>query len=217
MLPLLSGITVIEVANTIAAAYAGRLLADLGAEVVAIEPAEGSRLRRDASLAPNLAGYLMTNKRSACLDFGEDGGQMARTLCARAQVVIYDGTVPYLDRRLLAERAYDSTPVVVTVVTPYGLASPHRALCEDELLQFALSGIASVTPEEPDDQQIERPMQLHGHQAAFAGGLTAAVATLQGWFSVQQSGQPVLLDVAVLDALASMPLISQAAVFARVS
>jgi crotonobetainyl-CoA:carnitine CoA-transferase CaiB-like acyl-CoA transferase len=71
-----------------------------------------------------------------------------------------------------------------------------------------------VTPEEPDDPHIERPMHLHGHQAAFAGGLTAAVAAMQGWFNVQASGRGVLLDIAVLDALASMPLISQAAVFA---
>ena len=215
MLSLLSGITVIEVANTIAAAYAGRLLADLGAEVVALEPPEGNRLRANAHLAPNLADYLMTNKRSACLDLGTaQDGRLARAICERSQIVLYDGSVPYLDRRLLAERAYEAYPVVVTVVTPYGLESPYRDLCEDELLQFALSGIASVTPEEPEDRALERPMQLHGHQAAFVGGLTAAVAALQGWFGVQQTGRAALIDIAVLDALTSMPIISQAAVFA---
>jgi len=56
-------------------------------------------------------------------------------------------------------------------------------------------------------------MQLYGHQAQFVGGLTAAVASLQGWFAARQSGQAVLLDVALLDALTSMPIISQAAVF----
>lgn len=215
MLSLLSGITVIEVANTIAAAYAGRLLADLGAEVIALEPPGGNRLRADAGLAPNLADYLMTNKRSACLELdAADGGRLARTLAERAQILLYDATVPALNRWLLDERVYEASPVALAVVTPYGLASPYGDLHADELLQFALGGIASVTPEEPDDPQIERPMQLHGHQASFAGGLTAAVAAMQGWFSVQASGQAVLLDIAVLDALASMPIISQATVFA---
>lgn len=215
MLQLLSGITVIEVTNSIAAAYTGRLLADLGADVISLEPEQGSRLRTDRSLASNLVEYLMANKRSATLDLGSDeSGRLARAICTRAQIVVYDASVPTLDRWLFTERVYADAPVVITVVTPYGLHSPYRGLCEDELLHFALSGIASVTPEEPEDQSVERPMQLLGHQAAFAGGLTAAVAALQGWFSVQQSGEATLVDVAVLDTLTSMPITSQAAVFA---
>jgi len=57
-------------------------------------------------------------------------------------------------------------------------------------------------------------MQLYGHQAQFVGGLTAAVASMQGWFSTRKNHEALLLDVAVLDALTSMPIISQAAVFA---
>lgn len=215
MLPLLTDITVIEITNTIAPAYAGRLLADLGAEVIAIEPPAGNRLRRATHLAPNLVDFLAANKRSACVDYASARDErLAASICAAADIVLYDRTAPYFDRYLLDEAVYRRSAVVLSVITPYGLHSPYAGLHEDELLLFALSGIASVTPEEPTDRAVERPMQLHGHQAAFVGGLTAAVAALQGWYAVKASGAPVLLDIALLDALTSMPIISQAAVFA---
>jgi crotonobetainyl-CoA:carnitine CoA-transferase CaiB-like acyl-CoA transferase len=215
MLTLLSDLRVIVVCNTIAPAYAGRLLADLGAEVIALEPPRGNRLRQDPQLAPNLAEFLATNTLSAILDLPEAAdGRLAASICERADIVLFDRSVPYFERHLLQERVFEQTDVVLTVVTPWGLKSPYDFLCEDELLAFALSGIASITPEESEDEEYERPMQLYGHQAQFAAGLTAAVASLQGWFASRQSGQALLNDVSVLDALTSMPLISQAAVFA---
>ena len=54
MLPMLSDLTVIEISNSIATSYAGRLLADLGAQVIALEPVQGNRLRprREPCAAP---------------------------------------------------------------------------------------------------------------------------------------------------------------------
>ncbi len=215
MLKLLSDLRVVEIAGSIAPAYAGRLLADLGAEVITLEPPGGNRLRTDPHAAPNLSDFLNANKLSATLDFSAvTDDTLARSLCERADIILYDGGVPYLDRWLLVERLHERSDVVLTLVTPWGLHSPYGTLCNDELLQFALSGIASVTPEEPEDEEAERPMQLYGHQAQFAAGLTAAVASLQGWFAARASGEAMLLDISVLDALTSMPIISQAAVFA---
>ncbi len=215
MLTLIPDLRVVEVANSIAPAYAGRLLADLGAEVIALEPPGGSCLRTDPHAVPNLADFLGANKLSATLDFARlKGDDLARALCARADVIIYDGSVPYLNRALLQDRLYEQSDAVLSVVTPWGLKSPYGDLHNDELLLFALSGIASVTPEEPEDEAGERPMQLYGHQAQFAAGLTTAVASLQGWFAARASGESMLIDIAVLDALTSMPIISQAAVFA---
>jgi crotonobetainyl-CoA:carnitine CoA-transferase CaiB-like acyl-CoA transferase len=215
VLKLLPDLRVVEIGDSIAVAYAGRLLADLGAEVMALEPPAGNRLRTDPRLAPHLAGFLNANKLSATIDFAAVPDEtLARSICRGADVILYDGSVAYLNQRLLAEGLYQQSDVVLTLVSPWGLSSPHAGLCNDELLFFALSGIASVTPEEPEDPLVERPMQLYGHQAQFAGGLTAAVAALQGWFAARKSGRSQLLDVPVLDALISMPIVSQAATFA---
>jgi crotonobetainyl-CoA:carnitine CoA-transferase CaiB-like acyl-CoA transferase len=214
VLPLLSEITVFEIANTVAPAYAGRLLADLGARVVTIEPPGGNRLRARSDV-PNLADYLAANKLSATLDFEVAGGPaLAGAICAAADIILYDASSPYFDSYLLEQELYRQSPVVLAVVTPYGLQGQHARLHEDELLMFALTGIASETPEEAADRSVERPMQLPGEQAQFVGGLTAAVSALQGWYSMRQRGESVLLDISVLDALASVPIISQAAVFA---
>jgi CoA:oxalate CoA-transferase len=215
VVPMLSDLTVIEISNSIATSYAGRLLADLGAQVIALEPVQGNRLRHDGNLAPHLDEYLSANKLSAAMDYdAADDARLAASICERADIVLFDRSVPYFDRWLLRECVYKRSDVVLTVVTPWGLESPYSHLCEDELLLFALSGIASVTPEEPENQTVERPMQLYGHQAQFVGGLTAAAASMQGWFATRKSHEALLLDVAVLDALTSMPIISQAAVFA---
>lgn len=236
MLSLLPDLTVVEVANTIAPAYAGRLLADLGARVIALEPPGGTRLRHDRTLAPHFADFLAANKLSATMDFdaAQDPG-LALALCRKAEILLYDASVPYLNRMLLDERGYEQSAVVLVLLTPWGYdsnhapraagphqspagdrphPSPHAGLCDDELLHVALSGIASVTPEEPADERVERPMQLYGHQAQLAAGLTAAAAALQGWFAARQSGRAQLIDLAILDALISMPIVSQAAVFA---
>jgi crotonobetainyl-CoA:carnitine CoA-transferase CaiB-like acyl-CoA transferase len=214
VLPLLSDIAVVEIVNTVAPAYAGRLLANLGARVIAVEPPGGNRLRARADV-PNLADFLATNKLSATVDYEVAAGPaLARAICEAADVILYDRTVPYFDSHLLEQEVYRQSPVVLAVVTPYGMTSRYAHLHADDLLMFALTGIASETPEEAEDRDVERPMQLPGEQAQFVGGLTAAVSALQGWYTVRQRGESVLLDISVLDALASVPIISQAAVFA---
>lgn len=215
MLPLLPNIKVIEISNTIAASYAGRLLADIGAEVISIEPPGGNTLRVSTGQVENFANFLSANKRSATIDFATyNDGELARSMAAKADIILYDASIPYFNLHWLEQHAFNSHPTALTVISPFGLVSPYRDLYADELFLFSLSGIASVTPEEPEDRASERPMQLYGHQAQFVGGLVAAVSAMQGWFYAQRNQRPVLLDVAILDALTSVPITSQAAVFA---
>lgn len=195
-LPLLDGVLVAEVGTSISARFAGRLLADLGAEVIAIEgairaPERGQRQQR-------MDDYLMANKRRAVLDLNEPG--VLHRIRERADIVLYDRSMAD-DADLLSERP--ESPSVVAVITPFGLHGPHTALHEDELLFFALSGMASVTPATSDDPARERPMQPYGHQAACLGGVVAAVASLQAWLGAEQTGRGAVLDVPIMDALGS--------------
>src|SRR5262245_12805769 len=101
----LSGLRVVELCDEIGA-YTGKLLADLGADVIKIEPPGGGRLRHrppfyhgletvDASLA---FWACNTSKRSVTLDL-EAGGDRdtAAALIGTADVVLEDYTVGYLD------------------------------------------------------------------------------------------------------------------------
>ena len=152
--------------------------------------------------------YLAANKRRATLDING----VTDLISANADIVIYDNSVEHCEDLLNAD-VIAETQCVVAVVTPFGMNSPYSGLHSDELLYFALSGIASTTPEGAEDRSYERPMGPFGHQASFIAGVVAATAALQAFTSAKTSGMGRLLDVAVVDAVAATPIISQAKVF----
>lgn len=205
-IPLLEGITVVEIARTVAPAYAGRLLADLGAEVIALSIESDG----DDGRPTLLAAYLATNKLRAALDLRAPG--VLTRIRERADIILYDGSLAN-DTELTDPVSSRRQRCVVTVVTPFGRQSPYSHLHDDELLYFALSGVASTTPEDAENRVYERPMAPYGHQGAFLGGICAATASLQAWISAQASGRGSVLDVAVADAVAAMPITSQATTF----
>src|SRR5262252_2794648 len=85
----LSGIRVLEFGHTILGPCCGMLLADLGAEVIKIEPPEGERTRRLRGFGTGYFGYFNRNKKSVCLDYKtEQGLADARALIKTADVLI---------------------------------------------------------------------------------------------------------------------------------
>jgi crotonobetainyl-CoA:carnitine CoA-transferase CaiB-like acyl-CoA transferase len=189
----LEGLIVAEISTSIAARFAGRLLADLGATVVALEAEQQS----DRGPEGPVDVFLMANKRRAALELNAENLLRIRR---RADVVLYDRSVSQ-DGALTDPKM--NARSVVTIVTPYGMTGPHTKLHDDELLNFALSGIASTIPVGAEDRSYERPMQPYGHQAATVAGVVAAVAALQGWFAAERSGRGEVIDVAALDVLGS--------------
>ena len=91
----LSGIKVVEFTHMVMGPSAGVILADLGADVIKVEPEGGDQTRR---LLGSGAGYFPMfnrNKRSICLDLkSEQGLAVARQLCGAADIVIGPGRVP---------------------------------------------------------------------------------------------------------------------------
>jgi crotonobetainyl-CoA:carnitine CoA-transferase CaiB-like acyl-CoA transferase len=213
MLGLLTGIRVTEVSNRIAAAYAGRLLADLGAAVTVVRIPSPSG---PEALPVRLEAFLAGNKRRLRVEpDAVTEPAVLDDLIGKADIVLYDGCIPPLTRLLINEEGYLHFGAALCVVTPFGLSSPYSNLHDDELLYFAASGIASVTPEGFKDRDVERPMQLPGHHGAFHGGEVAAVAALQAWLAQRQSRGARLIDFAIVDCIATVPYNSQQATFLR--
>jgi len=79
--PPLAGVTVVELSHSVAAAYAGRLLATLGAETIMVEPRDGTPLRREppflppAGAASALFAYLASGKQSVVCDVATASGR----------------------------------------------------------------------------------------------------------------------------------------------
>ena len=128
----LSGIVVLEAGHMLAGPYCGMLLADLGAEVIKIEPPEGDIARRVSphSVGPHNAYFASLNrsKKSVVLDLASETGQAAlRGLAARAHALV-SNLRPAAIRKLglTYEALKDTNPRLVCVaLTGYGLEGSH--------------------------------------------------------------------------------------------
>jgi crotonobetainyl-CoA:carnitine CoA-transferase CaiB-like acyl-CoA transferase len=176
----LSGIRVIEVADE-SATYGTRLLADLGAEVVMVEPSGGSTIRRLAPFADHRNdgehGYehllLNANKRSVRLDLDDAEGQRRfLDLIATADVLVDGGPSDVLPPALADEVLRRVRPNLLRVsVRPYGLEGPWAERTGNHLTALASGGLLWLTgdPADPPTQgPVDCAYKLTGHSVATA-------------------------------------------------
>jgi crotonobetainyl-CoA:carnitine CoA-transferase CaiB-like acyl-CoA transferase len=203
---------VVELARDVAGPYAAKLLGDLGAEVIKVEPAEGDPSRgigpfpgnRPNSAASGLHLYLNAGKRALVLDLIHDAEQLLK-LVATADVV-FDSAVPgELERlgfgpsTLLATRA----SLVVVSITPFGQWGPKSSWHGNDLIGFHSSGFAHGFPALQVDSADLAPLNAPTYAAELLAGQTAAAAALHGLLSAQQTGIGRHVDVSVQEAIAA--------------
>ena len=188
----LAGLSVVELGDGTAGPYAAKLLGDFGAEVVKIEGSEGDSSRRrgpfpDDRPDPEASGlflYLNINKRGVVLDIDSEVGRRALDrLLAPADIFITNLPMARLQAAGVAPAALRARypRLIVTTITPFGLKGPWAGRRGDELVTYAMAGIAYSTPGMPDAaNDLEREPPLH--PACFAAetitGLCAGLATL---------------------------------------
>lgn len=149
-LPLAS-VRVIEIGNLIAAPYAGMMLADLGADVIKIEPPEGDLGRRFGPWRNGESVFFLSvnrGKQSEMIDFRSDTGRRrARDLVEQADVLIHNLRAGAIDRLGLDEetvRDYNPT-IVYGVVTAFGADGPYASRAGIDIVFQAESGMISIT------------------------------------------------------------------------
>src|SRR5579859_6648201 len=190
-LPLAS-CRVVEHARTAAAAYAGRLLAALGATVVMFEPPGGSRLRAapplvDGTAQSALFAYLAAGKRSIECDLLAPHGQQILERELEGADILIDDTP--LDERaargLDAETIAGRFPALVHVsVRPFGASGPKAGWDGEEVNLLHAGGEGFLLPNGlayelfPD----RPPLKIYGHFAEYQGGSMAAFAALSAWW-----------------------------------
>ena len=209
MQPPLHGLRVLELSETPAAAYAGRLLAGMGAEIALIEPSGGSALRRRGAFLgdiPDREGsamqlHLQRGKRSLRLNLGTAAARrLFRSLLAQADALISD-----IERARYAEFGLDPDALreahphlQVCTITPYGWRGPKADWLASELTAYAAGGYLRIT----GDPERE-PVKAWGEQAHFQAGLHAALGLLAALYARDDGraeGQHI--DVAVIEAVA---------------
>jgi succinate--hydroxymethylglutarate CoA-transferase len=207
LLSPLAGIRVLEFGHIAAAPFCGLLLADLGADVVKIEPPQGDGLREWPPLAEDADGRrfsynfaaLNRNKRSVVANL-KDPGDLARVLelCAVADVLIENYRPGVLDRLGLGFDAVSrlSSRIVYCSISGYGQRGRYASRGAFDVVVQAMSGLMSVTGEEDGP-----PVKCGVPVGDFAAALYAAYTILAAREIVRREHRPVHLDCSMLDCL----------------
>ncbi len=200
---MLDGITILELGGVIAGNFGGVILADLGAEIIKIEPHRGDTAR-NPSIAPyrdHSAIHLFMNrgKKSVVLDLKtEEGLEILYRLVTQADVVI-DNFRPGVLRRLGIdhERLKALNPRIITVsITGFGETGPLKDKAAFDLVIQAYSGHMSITGEKDGP-----PARAGVPLADMSGGLYACISILAALVGLHLHGIGRHADVAMLDAM----------------
>jgi crotonobetainyl-CoA:carnitine CoA-transferase CaiB-like acyl-CoA transferase len=203
----LAGLRVVEIASDIAGPYCTKLLADLGAEVIKIEPPTGDPLRDwgpfpGGAKDPNKSGlfeYLNAGKLGATIDLDADSSD-SRSLIASADLLC-DGMPPgALDSFGLGVSALQGLRpgLVVVRISPFGQHGPLRDRQVTPLTVQAASGWVNLR--EPD----RPPVQAGARIAEYVAGGYAALSALTALRTLSGNVTHVVeVDVSVMESLLS--------------
>ncbi len=202
----LEGIRVLDLTQTLGS-YCTKLLADLGADVIKVEPPQGSPGRFHGPFYHNQPGletslwwfFFNTNKRGVTLDLDTaDGQQLLRRLAATADALVEDSEPGLMAGRGLA---YDdvrqlNSRLVYTSITPYGQAGPYAHFKASDLTAQAMGNVMYRIgyPEDP-------PNSMGAEQAYNQVGTQAAFATLVTLIGRDASGVGQHVDVSMHEAV----------------
>ena len=205
----LAGFRVLERSRTVAAAYAGRLLATMGAEVVMLEPETGSPLRSSPPFLENgdsaLFAYLAAGKRSLICDPSQDDGlRILHSELQKADIFIDDTRVADRTNQGIDSEAISICfPSLVHVsVLPFGATGSKADWDGEEVNLVHASGEGFLLPNGfsyelfPD----RPPLKMYGHFANYQGGTVAALSALSALWCVDKTGGQ-FIDVSVQDAM----------------
>jgi len=209
----LEGLTIVECGATGAASYASKLMADLGAEVIKVEPPEGDPQR---ALGPFPGGephpeksgaflYRNCNKLGVTLDLTSDSGQaILRKLLKDADALIHDFPPTDAATRGLTYDAIggDFPNLVMTSITPFGQDGPYRDYKAYDLTTLSAGGWAWLNgwpghPELP-------PLRAFGRQAEYQSGVNGALATMGALFGRLRTGRGQHIDISAQECITAI-------------
>ena len=195
----LEGIRVLELANFIAGPFAGTLLADMGADVIKIEPAKGDMARaippyRNGESVSFIA--LNRNKRSIVLDLKRPESQeIVLKLAAKSDVFLENYRPDALNKLGLGpdEVRKVNPGIVYTSVSGFGQTGPDRRRAGVNLIAEAASGVLSVNGE-PGRMPLRPGLQT----ADIFGALFATYAVLSGLVGAARHKEGRVADISLV-------------------
>ena len=194
----LDGLKVLDCTHVIAGAYCSLILADLGAEVIKIEPPAGETTRGHPGQAFRAFDYVNRNKRAIALDLTtERGAHVVRRLAETADIFVENYRPGSLDRMGLGYAALSeiNPRLVYASVSGFGLDGPYRDRGGFDLIAQAMSGIMSFTGEAGSQQPVAAGVPLSDLNA----GVFAAVGVLAALRHRDRTGQGQHVETSLLE------------------
>ena len=200
----LDGVRVLDLTNMLSGPYCTRLLADLGAEVIKVEPVHGDHNRgrrpvRDGH--SSFFGHLNCGKKSVVLNLKSEAGRAAALAIARQSDVVVENWRPGVADRL--GLGYDAVralraDVVYCSISGFGQTGPNARRPAYAPIIHAASGF--------DLAQVEyqgggKPHNTATYTADVFGGMSAFAAIQAALFHRERSGEGQYIDVALLDGM----------------
>ena len=203
----LHGMRVLDLSN-VAGGYCTKLLADMGADVIKIEPIGGDDTRRIGPFSgddPNIEKSLVftsynTNKRSLSLNLeSPDGKSLFKSLIKDADVLVETYAPGYMDSLKLGYKNLRrlNKQLIMTSITPFGQDGPYKDYPGTELTLLAIGGVTFLCGEKDG-----LPCTAPGFMAYDVAGTYAAIGIMLCLHNRFFSGQGQYQDVSVQESVA---------------
>ncbi len=204
----LSDLRIVDAGQGIAAPFCAKLLADLGADVIKVEPPKGDAARRAGPFPgdvphPEKSGlflYVNTSKRGVTLNLDHAGGRaLLLRLLECADVFLTD-----IPPRLARHRGFQPAALckrfprlIVVTITPFGAYGPHKDYLANDLVIAHAGGVTYPNAQAGGDPDRLPSLNIPACVPSFYGGLNAAVATLAALRSRRVNGGGQHVDVSL--------------------
>jgi crotonobetainyl-CoA:carnitine CoA-transferase CaiB-like acyl-CoA transferase len=208
----LAGLRVLELAGE-TGQFCGKLLGDLGADVVKIEPPGGEPCRRLGPFVDDIPHperslsfwYYNTSKRGITLDLGTaDGCDLFRRLAATADVVLETFRPGHLSSLGCGYHALskDNPGLILCSLTPFGQTGPWRDYLSSDLLHMAAGGEMASSGYDEIDVPDAPPIAPGGGNAWHMGCHFAYMAIMAALAHRTVSGRGQCIDASIHEACA---------------
>ncbi len=205
---ILGGVRVLDFTTIVSGPYCTRLLADLGAEVIKIEPPEGDFIRTQPPMRSGKSAYfahLNCGKKSIAIDLRQAGAcELVRELATKSDVLVENSRPGVMARLGLdyATLAKLNQRLVYCSISGFGQSGPWATRSAYAPMLHAASGFDLVNLSYQDG--LERPLNTGIYVGDVLGGTYAFGAIQSALLARERSGRGDSIDLAMMDGVLGM-------------
>ena len=198
----LAGLKVLDFSRVLAGPFAGRMLSDLGAEVVKVEPPDGDVTRYWGHEVANITGYFHqqnAGKKNICIDLrAPDAPNLVKQLAANADIVIENYRPDVMDRLGVGYTDLDAVneKLIMLSISGFGRDGPESTRPAYAPVIHAEAGLIARSTTKDGVKHHDLPLSVADTNASLHG----LVGVLAALHMRHRTGKGQHIDIAMIDA-----------------